>query len=89
MFSFNKKKSNEPTIFPSAKEMHEKTAQMWPTLTDDYILSKLEDSREAGKCSAYFSHAYISKETKKRLRRQGYHVSINVLTDFPAFEVRW
>lgn len=77
------------TIFPSAKNMLEKTATAWPTKSAEEILQGIEKESAKGKRYVYFFRANISKQTVKELRHQGYSIRISTCDDAPCFKVSW
>jgi len=94
MFNWFKKKNNEPetkleTIFPTAKEMLEKTAKNWPTKTSVEILAEIKQESAKGARYVCFFRAYISDQTRKELLQQGYRIDISTLGEAPYFEVSW
>ena len=90
MFSCFKKKEKNETIFPTAKEMTKKTAEKWPTITDEQILKGIKEASSMGNREITFHNAKISSRTYKKLRKQGYQIEeFFLFSNRPCFTISW
>lgn len=92
MFKLFKKrtKTNEESIFPDARDMHDATISAWPTESAEQILREIERRKISGYPFAFFSGANIARKTYKQLRKKHYYVQISATVEgVPCFTVSW